>query len=62
MKLLGKRRTEDLMCECWGWRNQVVNGMKWYGYVLKRNKEQVLRRVVAFEVNEVKKQGRPRKR
>ena len=64
VKLVDKRNTEDLM-------NMLrlkeaadklarVNGMRWYGYVLRRPEEDVLMKAIVHEVDGKCKQGQPR--
>ena len=53
-KLMEKKRTEDLM-EMLGLKETVVqmakgNGVRWYGHVLSRDDEHVLRKALEFEV------------
>ena len=38
-----------------------VNGVRWYGHVLRRDDGHVLRKAVEFEVKGKRKRGRPRK-
>ena len=38
-----------------------ANGVRWYGHVLRRDDEHVLRRASEFEVKGKRRQGRPRK-
>ena len=38
-----------------------VNGMRWYGHVLKRDDGRVLRKALEFEVKSNWKQGQPKK-
>ena len=64
-KLMEKKRTEDLM-EILGLKETVVqmakaNGVRWNGYVLRRDDEHVLRKVLEFEVKGKRMQGRPKK-
>ena len=37
-----------------------ANGVHWYGHVVRRTNEDILRRALAFEVDEKRKRGRPR--
>ena len=64
-KLMGKKRTEDLM-EMLGLKETVVqmakaNGVTWYGHVLRRDDGHVLRKASEFEVKGKRKRGRPKK-
>ena len=64
-KLIEKKRTKDLM-EMLGLKEAVVqmakvNGVRWYGHVLRRDDGQVLRKALEFEVKGKRKQGRPKK-
>ena len=38
-----------------------VNGVRWYGYVLRRNDGHVLRKALEFEVKGKRKRGGPKK-
>ena len=38
-----------------------ANGVRWYGYVLRRDDWHVLRRALEFEVMGKRRRGRPRK-
>ena len=38
-----------------------VNGVRWYGHVLRRDDWHVLRKVLEFEVKGKRKRGRPKK-
>ena len=65
-KLMEKKRTEHLM-EMLGLKETVVqmakgNGVRWYGYVLRRDDGHVLRKALQFEVKGKRKRGRPKKR
>ena len=60
-KLMEKKRTEDKM-EMLGLKETVVqmakvNGVRWYGYVLRRDDGHVLRQALEFEVKGKRKQG-----
>ena len=62
---LTERRTEDVM-EMLGLKDTVVqmvkvNGVRWYGHVLRRDDDHVLRKALEFEVKGRRKRGRPRK-
>ena len=64
-KLLEKKRTEELI-EMLGLKETVVqmvkaNGVRWYGYVLRRDDRHVLRKALEFEVKGKRKQGQPKK-
>ena len=64
-KLMEKKRTEDLM-EMLGLKEMVVqmakaNGVRWYGHVLRRDDEHVLRRALEFEMKGKRKRGQPKK-
>jgi hypothetical protein len=65
VKLMDKKRTEDLM-EMLGLEETVVqmakaNGVRWYGHVLRKDDEHVLRKALEFEVKGPRKRGRPKK-
>ena len=60
-KLIEKRRTEDLM-EMLELKETVVQmtkvkGVRWYGHLLRRDDEDVLRKVLEFEVRGKRKPG-----
>ena len=38
-----------------------VNGVRWYGHVLRRNDGHVLRKALDFEVKGKRKRGQPKK-
>ena len=38
-----------------------ANGLRWYGYVLRRDDGHVLRKALEFEVKGKRKRGRPKK-
>ena len=64
-KLIEKKRTEDLI-EMLGLKETAVqmakvNGVRWYGHVLRRDDGHVLRKVLEFEVRGKRKRGRPKK-
>ena len=65
VKLMEKKRTEDQM-EMLGLKGTVVhtakvNGVKWYGHVLRRDDGHVLSlKALEFEVKGKRKQGRPK--
>jgi hypothetical protein len=64
-KLMDKKRTKDLM-EMLGLEETMdqmamANGVRWYGHVLRRDDEHVLRKALEFEVKGPRKRGRPKK-
>ena len=64
-KLMAKKRTEDLM-EMLGLKETVVqmakvNGVRWYGHVLRRDDGHFLTKALEFEVKGKRKRGRPKK-
>ena len=64
-KRMEKKRTEDLM-EMLGLKETLVqmakaNGVRWYGNVLTRDDEHVLRKALEFEAIGKRKRGRPKK-
>ena len=66
VKLMEKRKTVDLM-EMLGLEERLdqlakVNAVRWYGHVLRRDADHVLRRALEFSVGGTRKRGRPRKR
>ena len=60
-KVMEKKRTEDLM-EMLGLKETVVqmakaSGVRWYGYVLRRDDGHILRKALEFEVRGKRKPG-----
>ena len=53
MDMLGLKETID--------RLATPNGIRWYGYALKRDDDTVLRVVLDLEVSGKRKRGRPKK-
>ena len=53
MDMLELRETID--------RFATANGVRWYGHVMKRNDDSVLRVVLDLEVSGKRKRGRPKK-
>ena len=65
VKLMDKKNTEDLM-DMLGLKETVdrlakANGVRWYGHVLRREKDDVLRKALALEVDGLRRRGRPKK-
>ena len=59
VKLMEKKRTEDLM-DMLGLKETAVQvakakGMRWYGYVLRRDDGHVQRKALEFEVRDKRK-------
>lgn len=52
MQMLGLNETIEQVAK--------VNGMRWYGHVLRRESDHVLRKALEFEVEGVRKRGRPK--
>ena len=48
------------LCETTEWL-ATANGVRWYGYVLRRDDDSVLRVALNLEVSGKRKRGRPRK-
>ena len=53
MDMLGLKKTID--------RSATTNGGRWYGYVLRRDGDSVLRVALDLEVSDKRKRGRPKK-
>ena len=53
MEMLGLKETVTQMAK--------VNGVRWYGHVLRRDDGHVLRRALEFEVKGKRKRGLPKK-
>ena len=65
VKLRDRRNTEDLR-EMLGLEESVeqlarANGVRWYGHVLRKDDEHVLRKALEFEVDVRRRRGRPKK-
>ena len=37
-----------------------ANGVRWYGHVVRRDEESILKKTMMFEVNGPRKRGRPK--
>ena len=65
VKLMDKRNTEELM-NLLGLKGTLdrlakANGVRWYGHVLRRDGDDVLRKALEFQVSGQRKRGRPKK-
>ena len=65
VKLKDRESSEELMNRL-GLKERVehlakANGVRWYGHVLRKEKDDILRRALAFEVDGVRRRGRPKK-
>ena len=63
-KLVDKRNTMELI-NMFGLKEAAnklarVNGVRWYGHILRRSKEDVLMKAMVHEVDGKCKQGQPR--
>ena len=66
VKLVDKRNTEELM-DMLGLMEAAdklakVNGVRWYGHILRRPEEDVLIKAMVHEVDGKRKQGRLKKK
>ena len=52
MKMLGLKETLDKMA--------TANGVRWYGHVVRRDDDSILKKAMMFEVNGPRKRGRPK--
>ena len=52
MKMLGLKETLDKMAQ--------ANGVRWYGHVVRRNGESILKKAMMLQVNGQRKRGRPK--
>ena len=52
MKMLGLKETLDKMAQ--------ANGVRWYGHVVRRDEERILKKAMMFQVNGQRKRGRPK--
>ena len=53
MKMLGLKKTLDKMAQ--------ANGVRWYGHVVRRDEERILKKATMLQVNGQRKRGRPKK-
>ena len=65
VKLRDRRSTEDLR-EMLGLEEPLelrarANGVRWYGHVLRKDDDHVLRKALEFELDGRRKRGRPKK-
>ena len=65
VKLMDRKNTDDLL-DSLGLKETVdklakANGVRWYGHVLRREEGDVLRKALAFEVDGLRRRGRPKK-
>ena len=64
VKLVDRKNTEDLM-EMWGLkktldRMAMANGVRWYGHVIRRDDDNILKKAMMMEVKGKRKRGRPK--
>ena len=52
MEMLGLKKTLDRMAK--------MNGVRWYGHVIRREDDNILKKVMMMEVNGQQKRGRPK--
>ena len=52
MEMLGLKETMDRMAK--------ANGVRWYGHVVRRDDDNILKKAMIMEVNGKRKRGRPR--
>ena len=52
MKTLGLKETLDKMAQ--------ANGVRWYGHVVRRDEESILKKAIMLQVNGQRKRGRPK--
>ena len=60
VKLMDKKSTKDLM-QMLDLNEAMANSVRWYGHVLRNNKNNFLRRSLHFKVEGTMKRDRPRK-
>ena len=63
VKLVDRRKMEDLM-EMLGLKETLdsmakANGVRWYGQVMRREDDNILKKAMVMEVNGKRKRGRP---
>ena len=64
VKLVDRKKMEDMM-EVLGLRETLdrmakANGVRWYGHVIKKDDDNVLKKAMMMEVNGQRKRGRPK--
>ena len=64
VKLVDRKNTEELM-EMLGLKKTLdrmakVNGVRWYGHVIRRDDDNILKKIMMMEVNGQRKRGRPK--
>ena len=52
MEMLGLKETLDRMAK--------ANGVRWYGHVIRRDNDNILKKAMMMEVNKKQKRGRPK--
>ena len=52
MEMLGLKKTLDGMAK--------ANGVRWYGHVIRREDDNILKKTMMMEVNGQRKRGRPK--
>ena len=52
MEMLGLKKTLDKMVK--------ANGVRWYGHMIRRDKNNILKKAMMLEVNGKRKRGRPK--
>ena len=65
VKLMDRKNTEGLM-DMLGLKETIeklakANGVRWYGYVLRREDGNILRQALEFRVEGLRRRGRPKK-
>ena len=64
VKLVDRKKMEDLM-EMLGLKETLdrmakANGVRWYGHVIRRDDDNILKKAMMMEVNGKRKRGRPK--
>ena len=64
VKLVDRKKMEDLM-EMYGLKETLdrtakAKGVRWYGQVIRRDDDSILKKAMTMEVNEKRKRGRPK--
>ena len=64
VKLVDRKNTEELM-EMLGLKETLdrmakANGVRWYGHVIKRGDDNILKKAMMIEANGKRKRGRPK--
>ena len=64
VKLVDRKNTEELM-KMLGWKETLdrmakANGVRWYGHMIRRDDDNILKKAMMLEMNGKRKRGRPK--